>query len=206
MASFSGLILWIALGCSAVSCTAVVTPPPAPRQPTTAFVLREALHVGIVLPTGAPPPEPGFVEFGFGEWSWYALGEDAWYRVFPVVLWPTPGTLCRRKFAARDEVALRSYCASTGRELDPMVVDCDAVANLREQLNAQFESASQDRALVQRPELEMQFVPTDASYWFAHTCADVAAGWCEALGCSVGWLPIRGSLAVRQDCMQEPVR
>jgi hypothetical protein len=34
----------------------------------------------------------------------------------------------------------------------------------------------------------------------------VAAGWCEALGCSVGWLPIRGSLAVRQDCMQEPVR
>jgi len=41
--------------------------------------------VGLVLPTGDPAPAPGWVEYGFGEWEWYALGNDAWYRVFPAM-------------------------------------------------------------------------------------------------------------------------
>lgn len=191
--------MWLAMACSAVSCTAVVTPPSHPEQPTTIFVLREALHVGLVLPSGASSSEPGFVEFGFGEWSWYALGNEAWYRVFPVVLWPTAGTLCRRKFAAHDEDALHTLCAQTGRELDALRVDARAVATLRDQLNAQFDAATARGAPVQRPELGMEFVLAGESYWFAHTCADVAARWCEQLGCTVGWMPIRGSLAVGKD-------
>jgi hypothetical protein len=199
MASVSGVVVWLAMACSAVSCTVVVTPPPQPEHPTTVFVLREALHLGLVLPSGASASEPGFVEFGFGEWSWYALGNEAWYRVFPVVLWPTAGTLCRRTFAARDEAALQLHCAQTGRELDAMQVDGRAVATLREQLNAQFDATAAHDGSVQRPELGMEFVLAGESYWFARTCADVAARWCEQLGCEVGWIPIRGSLAVRKD-------
>lgn len=199
MVSVLQRLAWLAVACSAVSCTAVVTPPPAPAQPTRVYVLREALHVGIVLPSGAPPAEPGYVEFGFGEWSWYALGNEAWYRVFAVVLWPTAGTWCRRKFAMRDEAALQDHCARTGRELDALTVDASAVALLRDRLHAQFDAAAAAGGLVQRPELGMEFVLADESYWFARTCADVAARWCEALDCTVSWMPIRGSLAVRRD-------
>lgn len=199
MAFVAKLAAWFVLVCSAISCTAVVTPPRSPERPTTVFVLREALHVGIVLPTGAGAAEPGFVEFGFGEWSWYALGNEAWYRVFPVVLWPTGGTLCRRTFAARDEAMLREQCAAAGRELDAFTVETRAAEALRTRLGEQFAAAVAQGASVQRPELGMEFVPSSESYWFANTCADAAARWCEDLGCTVGWWPIRGSLAVRRD-------
>ncbi|MBM3961729.1 MAG: hypothetical protein FJ306_07500 [Planctomycetes bacterium] len=78
--------LWTVVGC-----TATVTPPRTVAQPATVHSRREAMHTGLVLPPATDGA--GFVEFGYGEWEWFARGNDAWYRVFPTVLWPTMGTL-----------------------------------------------------------------------------------------------------------------
>jgi hypothetical protein len=189
--------LSFALLLSGAACTSVVWPPDAPAEPTTVWLLSEGMHVGLVLPTGDPAPAPGWVEYGFGEWEWYALGNDAWYRVFPVMLWPTAGTLCRREYALHDADALRSQCASAGRGLDPMVVGGREVAALRRRLAAEFARGA--AAAVTGPGSAMAFVPADDSYWFWCTCADVAARWCRELGCTVGWIPIRGGLVVHRD-------
>lgn len=172
-----------------VGCTATVTPPPRVAQPATVHLLREAMHTGLVL----PPATAGaaYVEYGFGEWEWFARGNDAWYRVFPTVLWPTQGTLGARPFAASDDAGLRR--AASWAALTPLVVEAAQVDALRARLAAAMD-ASRDEA-VARPELGWTFVPDARSYWFPHTCADVVASWCEELGCTVRWVPICTALA-----------
>lgn len=173
-----------------VGCTSTITPPSGVADPVTVFVLREAMHTGIVLPPIAANDE--FVEFGFGDWSWFALGNDAWYHVFATVLWPTQGALGRRTFGARTADDLRARV--TWAELAPVVVERTKAAALRERLHQRH--ADRTAEGVWRNDLGWWFVPFDRSYWFPANCADVAAEWFTELDCSVGWAPIRLGLAV----------
>ena len=103
----AGLLAAWALMFLTFGCTSTVTPPTNPIDPVEVFVLSEAMHTGIVL-----PPDPGssgnpdqYVEFGFGDWNWYALSNNAWNNAFATVLWPTQGALGRRTFGARKNFA-----------------------------------------------------------------------------------------------------
>lgn len=173
------------------SCTSLVWPPERVEQPARAFVLREALHLGLLLPD--PPEAPvRWVEYGYGDWAWFALGHEQWYRAIPTVLWPTQATLCRREWKAESVDELLRRVAARGCEVDELVVEQGKVLALRERLDARFATPE----IVRRPELAMEFVPEDGSYWLFSTCADVAADWCEELGCEVGWVLVRGGLRV----------
>jgi hypothetical protein len=186
--------LWVALAAglalAVVGCTSTVTPPADVRDGATVFLLREAMHTGIVLPPAAPGDQ--YVEFGYGDWSWFALGNERWYHAFATVLWPTRGALGRRTFGARTADEL--VAAVRWAELAPLVVERARAEALRVELQRAFDARIAEAA--PRPDLGWVFVPDDRGYWFANTCADVAARWFEALGCTVGWVPIRTSLAV----------
>ena len=184
-----GLLLLLGF---AAGCTTTITPPPSPAAPTTVFLLREAMHTGIVLPPAADRPQDEYVEFGYGDWSWYALGHDAWYHAFATVLWPTQGALGRRTFGARTADELRTRV--TWAELSPLTVGSAEAAALRERLQRTF--AAREREARVRGDLGYVFVPCDTSYWLPHNCADEAAGWFTELGCRVGWSPFRTGLAV----------
>ena len=106
------------------------------------------------------------------------------------MLWPTPGGLSRREWAAASPAELRR--SASWVELDELVVDGDAALALRDRLEREF--AAKSGQLAHRPRFRMDFVPADRSYWFGNTCADVAAAWLRQLGCTVGWVPIRASL------------
>ena len=174
-------------------CASIVTPPPHVVDPTSIFILREAMHVGLVLPDGHYPQQR-YVEFGYGDWGYYALGHDAWYHTIPTVLWSTTATLSRREFRADGPARLRQVAAWA--ELDELRVERAAVDKLRARLEAEFARKVKQR--VDQPRLRMSFVPTDSGYWFLNTCADQAAVWLIELGCSVTWTPIRGSLRTPQ--------
>lgn len=175
----------------ATGCTSLVTAPRAPREPTSVFILREARHIGVVLPDESASGVTRYVEYGFGDWAWYALGEDSWYDAFPTVLWPTPGALCRREYAAHSPAELRR--SATWVALDEIAIGRAEAGALRQHLEAVFERESA-RAVFQ-PDYGMTFVPYAESYWFGNTCADVAGEWMRELGCDVSWAPIRLSLA-----------
>jgi hypothetical protein len=180
-------LLWLAFGC-----TSTVTPPPLPANPTTVFLLSEAMHTGLVLPPADPARDVEYVEFGYGDWGWFALGNDQWYHVFATVLWPTQGALGRRTFGASTQGEL--LAGVTWATLSPIVVDATKAAALRARLQDTFDKRSGE--LVRRRAIGFEFVPADESYWFANTCADVAARWLEELDCQVGWAPIRSSLRI----------
>lgn len=172
------------------SCTSTVAPPAAPANPIAVFILRDAMHVGVVLPVRRGATIERYVEYGYGDWSWYALGNDAWYRVFPTILWPTAGALSRREFEAVSAADLRRVASWV--ELDELIVDAEDVVALQTELERRCIDGSTQR--VWRADLRMAFVPAEADYWFACTCADVAAEWLRRLRCQVGWALIRGSL------------
>lgn len=171
------------------ACTSTVTPPPDPAAPTTVYLLREAMHTGLVLPPEGTGDE--YVEFGFGQWSWFALGNDSWYHAFGI-LWPRQGTLGRRTFHAADgtELARRVYWA----ELSPLVVAGARVHALHTRLQHEHDDALANA--IAQPAYGWTFIPYDRSYWLAQTCADIAAEWLTELDCAVGWAPIRTGLAI----------
>jgi hypothetical protein len=184
--------LWLVMLGPAFGCTSTVTPPPLPANPATVFLLTESMHTGLVLPPADAARDAEYVEFGYGDWGWFALGNDQCYHVFATVLWPTQGTLGRRTFGARTQSELLARV--TWATLSPIVVDATKAATLRRRLQAAFDERRGE--LVRRADIGFEFVPADESYWFANTCADVAARWLEELDCDVGWVPIRAGLAV----------
>ncbi len=178
LAATIAALLWVFAG----GCTSTVTPPPPPIDPVRVFLLQEALHTGLVLPPdGDAAGNTEFVEFGFGDWSWYALGNDAWYHVFATVLWPTQGGLGRRTFGARSAAELQRVV--TWAKLSPIVVSAAKATTLRRRLQAEYDAHVAES--VARTDLGFRFVPVDASYWLPHNCADAAADWLRELDCRV---------------------
>src|SRR5262245_57988661 len=90
-AGLLGLSLWSLLPGS-------VRPPRAVSDPVTVRLFSAGRHSGLLLPVG----DGRVVEYGYGDWSWYALGKDDWWRAPATVLWPCPGTLGRRYWSEAD--------------------------------------------------------------------------------------------------------
>jgi len=186
-----GAVCLFALGCA--SCASLVAPPTAPRDPVSVFVLREARHVGVVFPQEQRGAVARYVEFGYGDWAWYALERDRWFHVFAAVLWPTQGALCRREHDARtpEQLVARAHWV----ELDELRVERASAAAMLAELEARFDARSAQA--VELAEFAMTFTPCESSYWFQHTCADEAAEWLERMGCHVAPVPIRIGLRAR---------
>jgi len=201
LAVVAGALWW-------VGCTSLVRPPASPTAPQSVFIVENALHRGLVLPlpapdSGAPGAEGtrprverrvGYVEFSYGDWGWYAEGRDAWYQVFPTVLWPTPGGLGRRTFGARDGDELAQRMAPA--VLQELVVERAAVDALRTRLQQRWEAARDGMPGGPQRSYGLDFVRDDGGYWAFNNCADAVAGWLEELDCAVGWVPLRLSLSV----------
>lgn len=180
--AFLAVVAAVALVFAVFGWTARVTPPSGVAEPTSVFVVRDELHRGLLLPA----PGGGFVEFGFGDWEWYARAQEQWHRVFATVLWPTPGTLSRRDHPARDGEGLRA--SMSWATFDEFVVEAAAAQRLRERLETQFAGRMKERVI--RTGLRMHFVPWARDYWFADTCADAVVEWLEELGCTASWVPL----------------
>ncbi|MCB9879136.1 MAG: hypothetical protein H6835_16190 [Planctomycetes bacterium] len=178
------LMIW-----GAVGATSTVVPPPSPRDPVTVAIVREGVHLGLLLPCGG-----GFVEYGVGDWSWDALGNDRWYDLPATVLWPTQATLGRRVHRQPDLAALRA--AEPDSEFTGVVVERADVEHLRRQLESAFAAGVADE--VRGWPAGTEYVPCGAGCWRSYSlladCADACAAWLEQLGCSVSWVPVRVDL------------
>lgn len=183
------VLLAFALLFAVVGCTSTITPPAAPgADAITVFLIQDSRHLGLLLPRD----DATFVEFGYGDWDWYAMEQDSWYHAFDTVLWPTQGTLARREIAARDGAGLQQRVPWATFDAI-LVARADAHALLGE-LEARFDRG-RDR-LHHSVRYGMDFVPDDDGYWCCFNCNDAVADWLRRLGCSVSWVPIRLGLAV----------
>lgn len=167
-------------------CTSTVKPPESPADPVVVFLRSEARHRGLVL----PGPNGTFVEYGYGDYDWYALSKDSWYQVFDTILWPTPGTLGRRFLTASSLSDPGRYYPSS--RFESIRVERRRAAELEAELSRSFRDRESEIHL--NAEYEMEFVPYPDRFWFGHNCHDATAEWLRELGCTVSRTPIRGGL------------
>lgn len=174
------------------SCVAVVEAPPPPAVPVEVFLVHEGLHKGLVLPDA----DGALIEWGFGDYGWYALERNAWYDAFATVFWPSRGTLGRRVWTAAERAQRRPQDVLAFR------AEAARVAALAARLQADFE---RHRAgLVWNANYRTEFVPHARDYWLFHDCHDATAGWLAELGCEVEWALVRLDLLFREPLPREP--
>jgi hypothetical protein len=169
------------------SCASTVRPPADPVEPVTVHLLSTGRHAGVLLPNG----DGRTVEYGYGDWSWYALGKTDWWRAPGTVLWPSQGTLGRRYVRDADLAAMHgSYGGGT---LSDLRVSRASADELRAHLDAEFAGGGTPH---RNPDYDMDFVKHPDRFWMFHDCHDEVAEWLSALDCEVGWAPIRTGLKV----------
>ena len=181
----------LAIGLATLGCTSTITPPSDPREPVEAYLVEDYRHFGVVLRRS-----PGvLVEYGYGDWDWYAMMHARWYNVFDTVLWPTQGTLARREIRARDGAELRARIP--WMEVRAIAVASEGARELLADLDAQWALREDEQHY--NPVYKLSFVPHDDGFWFLHNCNDAVADWLHALDCSVSWVPIRLGLALTEE-------
>ena len=176
------MLTWLA------GCYSTVRAPQGVDEPVTVYLVSAALHSGVVLPES----EDRWVEFGFGEYQWYALGNDAWYRSIPCVLWPTRGTLGQRRFSATTAEAVRRQAYA--HDVYALQVEKERAETLRATLQSHFDNGEPEWS----DRYRMSFIPAD-DYWFLNNCHDSTADWFEQLGCDGSWVPIRFGISAVED-------
>jgi len=168
-------------------CTTLVEPPAAPAEPVTVLLVDWGWHSSLLLPR----PEPGFTEYAFGEWEWFARGNDGWWRVPVVLFWPRDGALGRRDWSSLESVA------ASAEQSHVLLVERTASESLRERLERCFADRAASR--VAGPGQRLDFVPDEGPFWLGHTCNGATAEWLRELGCEVSGLTVTARFEVEPD-------
>ncbi len=184
----------VAAACVLHGCVSTVRGPATVDDPAQVLLVKDARHLGLILPRDGAT----HVEFGYGDWDWYAEMDDSWYHVFDTVLLPTQATLATREIpaASTDEVRRRFHWM----RISELTVSRGAVDGLLAELDAMV--AAHESQRVHNPVYRLDFIPVDDSYWLFRNCNDVVADWLRELGCSVTPLPVRVGLSVEETAVR----
>lgn len=176
-----------ALGLLLASCTSIAVAPRSTEDDVEVLLIDEGWHKGLVL-----PEEGGKrVEWGFGDYAWYALEQNHWYDVFATVLWPSQGCLSRREWSEEERELRRAGDVVAFR------APRERVAVLARELEAEFAGAPGEP--VWNAASRTAFVRHRRDYWLLHDCHDETAQWLVELGCTVEPALVRGGIALRTE-------
>jgi hypothetical protein len=172
-------------------CTGVITPPVNPVDPVEVYIADEGRHAGLILPREGG----GAVEYAYGEWEWFALSRDEWWRVPMVLFLPTAGTLGRREVSA--EPSPESIRAARVIEaLHVVRVSRRDAAALVRKLDERY-ARHADR-MVKSPDYHLEFVRDHEPYSILHHCNTELIAWLGELGCRVRGRPLHASFEVTE--------
>jgi hypothetical protein len=166
---------------SAGGCTMRVIPPALLYDPVTVVLADYGYHSSVVLPR-----EDGqSAEFAFGQWDWFARGEETSGNAVWLVLVPTTGALGTRVIPAETSLAGLTGLLPV-RELQEIRVERSAAYALREHLQAQYDARIATE--MEHPHARMRFVQTAEPFSIFRTCNHETADWLIRLGCRVDGL------------------
>jgi hypothetical protein len=171
-------LIWLIPLQLSVGCTTRITPPCAPVAPCSVFLIDYGYHTSLVLPRA----EHRLVEFAYGEWGWFAMNDDAWYRAPTLIMWSHSGALGMREFAGEPTAATVGAYMPV-EHIDELSVSRDAVDRLLGELDGIFQAGGSET--VYNATVGLQFVRHPEPYGAFRNCNTVVAEWLERLGCSI---------------------
>ncbi|MCA9279052.1 MAG: hypothetical protein H6815_13825 [Phycisphaeraceae bacterium] len=170
-------------------------PPVHVADPTTVYLVDYGDTSRLWLPKD---DNNAFVEWGYGDWRWYAKDQQSYLYGSIVFFWPTPGTLARREhdfgpLGADGNMLweLDGY-ATTIHEID---VERSDASELLVELESRFDR--QRDSEIYNLNRRMYFVKDASSYWLGHQSSSVMAGWLRKLGCRVSGFAVVADFRVR---------
>ena len=157
----------------------LVAPEPSTlREPAEVRITNFGMHAGLVLPRD----EGNLGEYAFGEWEWFALEQNQWYRSFGALLIPSESPLSRR---LRQDAAAHEATSYAPRPIEVFLVEREKALALSRELDTlitESMAATPDRAVMRDGTL---FVPREEPYRLGNNCNHVLARWLESLGVRV---------------------
>jgi len=167
----------ILLSFLSIACTNRITPPPAPADGVTVYLLDHGRHPSLVLPR----PDGNLTRYVYGQWSWYATGNTSLLVGAQVIFCCSQGTLGRRLFESEDIQSVLDLDGAV--HLYAIRVDRAAADSLRDALDAIFEANLS--TLRANADYHLDFVHHPQPYSSIHSCNHVMVVWLRSLGCDV---------------------
>ncbi len=173
--------LLIALLLSA--CTTRVIPPRTVADPVTVYLVESGWHATVCLPEG-----DGHVScWDYGEWAYFAKGQDSCLRAFPAAFWPTRATLARCRFlvGSAPDAAVQPLLERwlDGERSWRFSVERARCERLQQELATLFVQAPDEP--IQPTEHPTEFVTHPQSYHLFSTCNHMTKRWLRRLGCGI---------------------
>jgi hypothetical protein len=177
------ILCLVALG----GCATRVTPPSAPENPGTIFLLDHGRHTSLVVST----PEGSLVRYAYGDWRYYAERQTGFGSAVAALLWSTPGALGRRALPGPPTAdAVREQVPLAIEALFEIEVERSRIELLRAALDAIVLSAERQ---LETPETFLTFVPYPRDYNLRHNSNSMIAAWLEELGCEVSGIRVQAN-------------
>lgn len=169
-------IFWILSSAALLcGCANTIAVPEGRKDTLTVYVLDLGRHSRIAFERSGG----GVVEYAYGEWRWYALMEDAWWRVPATLFWPTRGTLGRREWPGPGaEAALRA--AHRSATVLALPAERERVTAVAARLDREF--AQEADRQVRNEVYGLRFIPWDRDYWLFHNSNHAVGEWLRACG------------------------
>jgi hypothetical protein len=163
------------------SCVWQVRPGAATPDSAPVFLTRYAQHSRIALPK-APDR---FVEFGFGDWYYYALGEKGLWSSLRAAFFSPYSALSRRELLGTLDT--QEFLSWAGGEQTVLLwVDTELAEQLLQQLEKKWESLTETR--VYRETDGLYFAQWDRPYFLLRNSNHQTADWLRRLDVDVrGW-------------------
>jgi len=159
-----------------IASPAVIIPPVNPEEPVTVYVVDLGLHSRLVLPDG----DDGFMQYAYGDWRYFALNQKDLGSGIAALLFPTQGTLGRRKYENIDQ--LQQAIDDNTNILDFSVAKAK-VTSLKNVLDKRFEQNIETQIF--NPVNQMNFVQDDLDYTLYHNSNHELVFWLQSLDCRV---------------------
>ncbi len=181
------------------ACTMELVAPEASalREPAEVRLTNFGLHAGLVLPRD----DGTLGEYAFGEWDWFALQQNQWYRSFGALLIPSESALSRRIWR---DIGDLEFAWIAPRPILSLQVEREKALALSRELDAQITegiSAAPGRAIERDGTL---FVPRVEQYRLGNNCNHVLARWLEALEVRVIGNRTMAAISVREPRNAQP--
>lgn len=180
------LILCVVLSLQA--CTWRIVPPEPAQETTTVYISVYGRHTRLAL-----PDERGqFVEYGFGDWRFYAEAERNLLTAVQALLFSTGATLSRRELTPPGDSELRHHFYSNRTEA--IDVPAKQARQLRESLQLAWNQAQGE----QLDQGTLSFRRSPIHYSLFHNSNHQTARWLEQLQCDVRGVPFWSNFRVIQ--------
>ena len=160
-------------------CAWSVKSPPRPTDAAPIYLTDYGRHTSVIMPVN----DRHMVEYAYGDWDWFAVGQNSSFSAVRALLFSQGSTLGRRWFVNIDDLDELKRLSGADRVVR-LRVPRQRIPRLVEQLDREY--TKHIDTIHFNPITHLDHVRSDRHYSAFDNCNNMTARWLRALGCDIG--------------------